>query len=246
MPPANAATPAAEGSAPKDLLLLPGFMLTEALWDDMRDGLSRLGRCHFGDLSRDDSIASMAARVLETAPPRFVLFGFSMGGFVAQQIMRQAPERVIALALLNTSSRPQTPQEVARHLAQIELARNIPYKGLTSRALASSVHPSRRDDTVLRGRLQAMALKNGKEVFLRQMGALRSDQPAGLERIRCPTLIVSSSDDALRSIAESEYMAQRIPGARMVVVPDCGHMTPLEKPEALLAVIAQWLAGLPA
>jgi pimeloyl-ACP methyl ester carboxylesterase len=223
-----------------DLLFLPGFMLTDALWDDMRDGLAVLGRCHFGDLSRDGSIIAMAERVLESAPPRFVLFGFSMGGFVAQQIMRQAPERVLALGLLNTSSRPQTPQEMAQHLAQIELARGISFKGLTSRALAASVHPSRRSDTALLGRLQAMALHNGKEVFLRQMGALRSDDPAGLEQIDCPTLIVTSSDDALRSMAESEDMAQRIAGSRMVVIPDCGHMTPLEKPNQLLAEI-RWL-----
>jgi pimeloyl-ACP methyl ester carboxylesterase len=225
-----------------DLLFLPGFMLTEALWDDMRDGLAALGHCHFGDLSQDGSIIEMAARVLKNAPPRFVLFGFSMGGFVAQQIMRQAPERVLALGLLNTSSRPQTPLEMAQQLAQIELARGIPFKGLTSRALAASVHPSRRSDTVLLGRLQAMALQNGKEVFLRQMGALRGDDPAGLEQIRCPTLIVTSSDDALRSMAESEHMAQRIPGARMVVIPGCGHMTPLEKPNELLAEIRLFLA----
>ena len=219
-------------------------MLTEALWDDMRDGLNAIGHCHFGDLSQDGSIVDMAARVLVNAPPRFVLFGFSMGGFVAQQIMRQAPERVIALALLNTSSRPQTPTEMAQHLAQIDMARNIPFKGLTSRALAASVHPSRRADTVLRDRLQAMALTNGKDVFLRQMGALRGDEPAGLEQIHCPTLIVTSSDDALRSIAESEQMAQKISGSQMVVIPDCGHMTPLEKPVELLAEISQWLAAL--
>jgi pimeloyl-ACP methyl ester carboxylesterase len=224
-----------------ELLFLPGFMLTEALWDDMRDGLAELGHCHFGDLSHDGSIVAMAARVLENAPPRFVLFGFSMGGFVAQQIMRQAPERVLALGLINTSSRPQTPLEMAQHLAQIELARKIPFKGLTSRALAASVHPSRRGDTALLGRLQAMALKNGKEVFLRQMGALRGDDPAGLEQIHCPTLIVTSSDDALRSMAESEDMAQRIAGSRMAIIPDCGHMTPLEKPNELLAEIRQLL-----
>jgi pimeloyl-ACP methyl ester carboxylesterase len=229
-------------SDPQDLLFLPGFMLTEALWDDMRDGLAALGNCHFGDLSRNDSIASMAAHVLAAAPPRFILFGFSMGGFVAQQIVRQAPERVLALALLNTSSRAQTPQEAAQTAAQLALARDIPFKGLTSRALASSVHPARRGDAALLGRLQAMALKNGKPVFLRQMAALRDDDPDGLERIDCPTLIVGSSDDGLRSLAESEQMARRIAGSRLVVMRDCGHMTPLEKPAELLDVIRQWQA----
>ena len=87
-----------ENNARPQLLLLPGFMLDQTLWDDRRDGLQQLGQLHFGDLVQDDSISAMAARVLQQAPPRFILIGFSMGGYVAQAIMQQAPERVIALA----------------------------------------------------------------------------------------------------------------------------------------------------
>ncbi|GAC1319291.1 MAG: alpha/beta hydrolase [Collimonas sp.] len=223
------------------LLLLPGFMLDQTLWDDMRGGLAQLGQLHFGDLGQDDSISAMATRVLQSAPPRFVLIGFSMGGYVAQAIMQQAPERVIALALLNTSARQQDPREIAGNRMQLELARQVPFKGLTSRALASSLHPDRAHDRVLLDRLQAMALRNGKEVFIRQLSALRSDGYAELEHIRCPTLVVASSNDQLSSIAEAQLMAARIPAASMVVVEDCGHMTPLEKPEELLQILSGWL-----
>ncbi|MFC5473374.1 alpha/beta fold hydrolase [Paraherbaspirillum soli] len=228
-------------AASHELLLLPGFMLDQTLWDDMRDGLSQLGRLHFGDLGQDDSIAAMATRVQQHAPPRFVLIGFSMGGYVAQEIMRQAPQRVIALALLNTSARGQSAEEIARNQAQIELAGRMPFKGLTRRTLASSVHPGRADDQALLDRIQAMALRNGKQVFIRQLSAVRSDGYAALHKIQCPTLIVASRNDQLRSVEEAEQMAERIADASLVVVENCGHMTPLEQPVQLLQILSDWL-----
>jgi|SRR5450830_171448 len=227
----------------RDLVFLPGFMLNQALWDDMRTDLAALGNLHFGDLGQDDSLSAMADRVLSTAPDKFVLFGFSMGGFVAQTIALKAPERVLGLGLLNTSSRAQSERESAGTLAQIALAQNTPFKGLTSRALASSLHPDRAGDQVLLQRLQAMALQNGKEVFLRQLSTLRDGSYADLHRIACPTLIVASDADRLRTVEESEEMAQRIPAARFEIVRHCGHMTPMEKPQELFRIISDWIAA---
>ncbi|NKI71308.1 alpha/beta fold hydrolase [Collimonas pratensis] len=226
------------------LLLLPGFMLDQTLWDDLREGLQQLGQLHFGDLGQDDSISAMAARVLQQAPPRFILIGFSMGGYVAQAIMQQAPERVIALALLNTSARQQNPREIAGNKVQLELAKQVPFKGLTSRALASSLHPDLAHDRVLLERLQAMALRNGKDVFIRQLSALRSDGYAELHKIQCPTLIVASSNDQLSSIAESQQMLGQIATAHMVLIENCGHMTPLEKPQQLLQILSDWISSI--
>lgn len=234
----------AENNARPQLLLLPGFMLDQTLWDDMREGLQQLGQLHFGDLGQDDSISAMAARVLQQAPPRFILVGFSMGGYVAQAIMQQAPQRVIALALLNTSARQQNPREIAGNKVQLELAKQVPFKGLTSRALASSLHPDLAHDRVLLERLQAMALRNGKDVFIRQLSALRSDGYAELHKIQCPTLIVASSNDQLSSIAESQQMLEQIATARMVLVENCGHMTPLEKPQQLLQILSNWISSI--
>ncbi|AMP07596.1 alpha/beta fold hydrolase [Collimonas pratensis] len=226
------------------LLLLPGFMLDQTLWDDLREGLQQLGQLHFGDLGQDDSISTMAARVLQQAPPRFILIGFSMGGYVAQAIMQQAPERVIALALLNTSARQQNPREIAGNKVQLELAKQVPFKGLTSRALASSLHPDLAHDRVLLERLQAMALRNGKDVFIRQLSALRSDGYAELHKIQCPTLIVASNNDQLSSIAESQQMLEQIATAHMVLIENCGHMTPLEKPQQLLQILSDWISSI--
>jgi pimeloyl-ACP methyl ester carboxylesterase len=170
-----------------------------------------------------------------------VLFGFSMGGFVAQAIALKAPERVLGLGLLNTSSRPQNAQESAATLAQVALAERTPFKGLTSRALASSLHPERATDTALLQRLQAMALSNGKDVFLRQLSTLRDGSYADLHSITCPTLIVASDADRLRTVEESEEMAQRIPAARFEIVRNCGHMTPMEQPQVLFQIIRDWL-----
>lgn len=224
-----------------NLLLLPGFMLNTHLWDDIRDDLSTLGQLYFGDLGLDDSLDAMADRVLANAPDRFYLFGFSMGGFVAQAIVLKAPERVLGLALLNTSSRPQTAQESAVTLTQIGMAEKTPFKGLTSRALMSAVHPDRAQDKVLLERLQAMALANGKDVFLRQLATLRDGSYADLHRITCPVLIVSSDADILRTVEESEEMAARIAHAELHVIANSGHMTPLETPQALFDIIAAWI-----
>ncbi|NQE49883.1 alpha/beta fold hydrolase [Herbaspirillum rubrisubalbicans] len=225
----------------RNLVLLPGFMLNEHLWDDMRDDLATLGALHFGDLGQDIGIQAMADAVLRQAPERFVLFGFSMGGFVAQAMALKAPERVLGLGLLNTSSRPQTERESQGTLAQIELAQRTPFKGLTSRALASSLHPGRSQERALLDRLQAMALANGKEVFLRQLQTLRDSNAEDLQQLRCPVLIVSSDQDKLRSMEESQEMARQIPQARLEVIGDCGHMTPMEKPEALFSIVSDWI-----
>ena len=233
-----------ENNARPQLLLLPGFMLDQTLWDDLREGLQQLGQLHFGDLGQDDSISAMAARVLQQAPPRFILIGFSMGGYVAQAIMQQAPERVIALALLNTSARQQNPREIAGNKVQLELAKQVPFKGLTSRALASSLHPDLAHDRVLLDKLQAMALHNGKDVFIHQLSALRSDGYAELHKIQCPTLIVASSNDQLSSIAESQQMLEQIATAHMVLIENCGHMTPLEKPQQLLQILSDWFSSI--
>jgi pimeloyl-ACP methyl ester carboxylesterase len=222
------------------ILLLPGFMLDARVWDDIKEGLSELGSLSFGDITQDDSLEAMAKRVLLNAPPRFVLVGFSMGGYVAQWIYKFAPERVIALILMNTSAHQQSEFDVAKTQAQIELAKQYPFKGLTKRALTSSVDPDRTGDQALLDRLQTMAIHNGKDVFIRQLSAMRNDGYEDLQKVQCPTLIIASRNDQMRSVDEALLMANRIPQSKMVVMEHCGHMTPLEKPVELLEVLTNW------
>jgi len=224
-----------------DILLLHGFMLDPRLWDEVRDGLSKIGRLHFADLSQDDSIEAMAHRVLETAPKEFILIGFSLGGYVSQHIHRFAPERVKAIALINTSTHLQSQAEIARIQSQIDVAKKSPFKGLTKRALQLSVAPDRANDEALLDRLQAMALKNGKDVFIRQLTALRDDGWAEMYSILCPALVITSRHDQMRSVAESEEMANMIPNAKLVVLDKPGHMTPLESPDEVLRALTTWI-----
>ena len=223
-----------------DILLLPGFMLDARLWDDVRTGLEAFGQLSFGDITQDDSLEAMAKRVLLNAPPRFVLVGFSMGGYVAQWVYKFAPERVIALILMNTSAHQQSAADVAKTQAQIDLAKQYPFKGLTKKALGSSVDPDRTSDQALLNRLQTMAIDNGKDVFIRQLSAMRNDGYEDLQKVQCPTLIIASRNDQMRTVEESQLMADRIPQSKLVVMEHCGHMTPLEKPVELLAVLSSW------
>jgi len=225
------------------ILLVPGFMADETLWDDVAPALERFGPVVHADLRHDTSVEAMASRVLGTAPPTFLLVGFSMGGYVARAIARQAPERVRALVLVATSTRGDTAALQKRKGAIGNAAPSIAFSGLSRTAVATSLHPKERDNEVLIERVRAMGVRLGGEVFRRQS---MLDRPGDLERsgeIHCPTLVVAAAQDQLRSLAEAQEMAAAIPGAELAVIDDTGHMVPIEAPRRLLDVIVPWLAA---
>jgi pimeloyl-ACP methyl ester carboxylesterase len=223
------------------LLLVPGFMADETLWRDLEAPLARFAPIHYADLRHDASIEAMARRALESAPPSFLLVGFSMGGYVAREIARQAPERVRALVLIATSTRPDTPALRQRKGAIGNAAPSIAFSGLSRTAVATSLHPKDRDNEALIERVRAMGTRLGGEVFRRQS---MLERPGDLDRlidIRCPTLVVAASHDQLRSLEEARELQAGIPGATLQVIEDTGHMIPIEAPERLAAVIVPWL-----
>ena len=225
------------------ILLVPGFMADETLWDDVAPALERFGPVVHADLRHDTSVEAMASRVLGTAPPTFLLVGFSMGGYVARAIARQAPERVRALVLVATSTRGDTAALQKRKGAIGNAAPSIAFSGLSRTAVATSLHPKERDNEVLIERVRAMGVRLGGEVFRRQS---MLDRPGDLERsgeIHCPTLVVAAAQDQLRSLEEAREMAAAIPGAELAVIDDTGHMIPIEAPRRLLDVIVPWLAA---
>jgi pimeloyl-ACP methyl ester carboxylesterase len=225
------------------ILLVPGFMADETLWDDMVPALARFGPVVHADLRHDTSVEAMAHRVLATAPPTFLLVGFSMGGYVARAIARQAPERVRALVLISTSTRGDTAALQKRKGAIGNAAPSIAFSGLSRTAVATSLHPKQRDNDALIERIRAMGMRLGGEVFRRQS---LLDRPGDLERsgeIRCPTLVVAAENDQLRSLAEAQEMTAAIPGATLAIIEDTGHMIPIEAPQRLLDVIVPWLAA---
>jgi pimeloyl-ACP methyl ester carboxylesterase len=221
----------------RHLVLLPGFMCDADLWADMADDLARLGRVHYGNVYQDDTLEGMARRVLAESPQKFVLIGFSMGGFVARVLTLMAPERVSGVAFIASSARGYSPEETERRKQGWQPGNRPP----RTNGVAAGLHPDRERDPVLLDRLRGMQRRLGPEVRARQAALVRRDGYADLERITCPSLVVACRQDRLRSLAETERMAKHLPHSRFNIIEDCGHMAPLEKPHELAGLLADWI-----
>ena len=219
-------------------------MADETLWNDMTAALARFGPLLHADLRHDTSVEAMARRALAAAPPSFMLVGFSMGGYVARDMARLAPEygkRVEALVLVATSTRPDTPAMRQRKGAVGHAAPSVAFSGLSRIAVAGSLHPKDKHNEALIERVRAMGMRLGGEVFRRQSVLERPGDIDRLAEIRCPTLVVAAAQDQLRSLEEARELQAGIPDAGLVVVEESGHMMPIEVPERLLEVIVPWL-----
>lgn len=225
------------------LLLLPGLLCDARLWRGQIAGLA--APATVADLTRDDSVADMATRALAEAPPRFALAGLSMGGYVAFEIMRRAPERVTRLMLFDTSARPDTPEQSRRRRGLMALSRAGRFRGVTPRLLPMLVHPDRVEEQPLADEVMAMADRVGKEAFLRQQTAImnRPDSRPDLPTIAVPVLVVVGAQDALTPPELAREIAGGVPGARYAEIPDCGHLPTMEHPEQATALMAEFLAA---
>jgi len=225
------------------LVLLPGLLCDAALWAPQIEALDDLAETRIGDVTQDESIAAMAARVLAMAPQRFALAGLSMGGYVALEIMATAPERVERLALLDTSARPDTPEQRRRRQGLIELAGRGQFKGVTPRLLPMLLHPSRLEEEALTTIVMQMAERVGKEAFLRQQRAImgRRDHRGLLPSIQVPTLVLCGEDDALTPLDLSRELAAGIATSRLATVPACGHLSTIERPAPVNEALQRWL-----
>ncbi|GAC1326372.1 MAG: alpha/beta hydrolase [Mycobacteriales bacterium] len=226
--------------------MVPGLLCDDALYRPQREALSGLTEVRIPDVSGPAGIAAMAESVLAGSPPAFALLGLSMGGYVALEVMRQAPERVLALALLDTSARPDTPEQSANRRALIAAAGRDGVRAAVDLLWPKEVAPSRVDDQALRAVLDAMADRLGVEAFVRQQEAImaRADSRPDLSQISCPTLVLCGRDDAICPLDGHEEMTDRIAGATLEVLDDCGHLSTLERPEQVNAALRRWLATL--
>jgi pimeloyl-ACP methyl ester carboxylesterase len=188
-------------------------------------------------------MTAIARRILVGAPPRFALAGLSMGGYVAFEIFRQAPARIARLALLDTSARPDTPEQSAARSEQIALAAAGRLDEVVEAQFARAVHPEHRGDARLRGITRQMAQEVGAEAFARQQKATteRADSRPGLEAIQVPTLVLVGEGDQLTPPDCAAEMAQAIRGARLVTVPGSGHLSTLERPREVTQALVEWL-----
>lgn len=227
------------------ILLVPGLLASPRLYAPQLPMLWRFGPVMVADTTRDTSIADIARRILAAAPPQFVLIGLSMGGYIVFEILRQAPERVLRVGLLDTSARPETPETTALRRQQIEQVEHGGFAEVVAAFYPRVVHPSRLGDASLRQTVADMAADVGPEAFIRQQTAIiaRPDSRPGLAAIRCSTLVVVGDGDALTPPEYADEIAAAIPGARRATIPDCGHISTLERPQAVSAVLEAWLRG---
>ncbi|MGD9945911.1 MAG: alpha/beta fold hydrolase [Burkholderiaceae bacterium] len=224
------------------LVFLPGLLCDDRLWRDQADALSDLADPLIADLTLDDSLAAMARRTLAAAPQRFALAGLSMGGYVAFEIMRQAPQRVLRLALFDTSAAADPPERVARRKAGLASLKLGKFAGVTTRLLPQLVHASRVDGPI-GDELKAMAARVGSDAFLRQQHAIlgRPDSLPLLPAIDVPTLVAVGDQDVLTPVADALQIHWGIRGSRFHLFRDCGHLPALEQPEETSRVLRAWL-----
>lgn len=180
--------------------------------------------------------------VLATSADTFALAGFSLGGLVAQEIMRRAPERVTHLALLDTTMLPDTPERTAEREALVAQAKKPGrFHGFGRKLARSYLSPDNQSNHVLIDRVRAMTERLGPDVFIRQSRVDRPDSRSSLTRISCPTLVLCGRHDVLTPPSLHEDMARRIPGAELVILEESGHLTPIEEPEKVTAKLRQLL-----
>ncbi len=227
------------------LVLVPGLTCTARLFGAQIAALWPYGQVAVADHRRDADMAAIAARILNDAPPRFALAGLSMGGYIVLAMLRQAPERIAKLALLDTSARPDTPEQTAGRKTQIAMAQSGRYGEIPEFAIRRYLNAEHQRDERLTGIVRQMVMETGPEAFVRQLNAMisRPDSRPLLATIRCPTLVLVGDGDEATPPELSREIAAGIAGAKLTIVPDSGHLTPLEQPEAVNAALAQWLSA---
>jgi pimeloyl-ACP methyl ester carboxylesterase len=225
------------------VVLIPGLLASARLYAAQIPELWRRGPVMVADHTRDASMGAIARRLLAAAPPRFALAGLSMGGYIAFEVVRQAPERVACLALLDTASRADTPEATAMRHAQMALASAGRLSEVVEQQFVRTVHPAHRNDPQLRETNRLMAEDVGPEAFVRQQQAImgRPDSRPTLAAIACRTLVLVGAQDELTPPARALEIAQGIRGAQLLEVPECGHLSTLEQPRAVNRALLDWL-----
>ena len=228
---------------PEPIVMIPGLTCTAELYAPQWRSLGAGRQVLVAEHRIDDSMGAVVERMLAAAPARFALCGLSMGGYLAFEVMRRAPERVTRLALLDTSAKPPTPESNALRMEMVALAEGGQFERVMAMMWQRLVAPARREDQALRDIVRRMALETGPEAFVRQQRAImgRPDSRKGFAAIRVPTLVLVGTEDILTPVAESEEIAAGIAGARLVKIPGCGHLSTLESPDTVTAALREWL-----
>ncbi len=232
------------------LVLLPGLLCDDEVWASQITALGDVADCVCVDYGELDSLRSMAEKVLRVAPPRFAVAGHSMGGRVALEVYRLAPERVTRIGLFDTAFAPLPAgdageRERRSRYALLEVAQNEGMGAMARQWLPPMLHPENMKNEALFEAIIRMLERKTPLIHAAQIKALleRPDATAVLASIRCPALMLTGGQDAWSPPSIHQTMAQAVPGSRLVVIPNCGHMAPMESPEAVTAAMRDWLAA---
>jgi len=226
------------------VVLVPGLLCSSEIFAAQIPQLWALGPVTVASTLEGDRIEDAAASILRDAPPRFALAGISMGGYLSMEIMRQAPSRVLKLALLDTSARPDTIEQTDARLQALARAKTG-YMAVALLTLAGLLHPRRRGDLDILNVNLRMARSVALEGYERQtrITMSRPDSRPFLGAIEVPTLVLVGDCDPLTPIDHSQEIASAVPGAELNVVPDCGHLSPIERPAYVSEALARWVQG---
>lgn len=228
------------------IILIPGLMNDGWVWRHQIGALSRFGAVTVAHNDGCDTLGAMAARIVKHTSGPLAVVGHSMGGRVALEVVEQAPDRIAALALLDTGAGADvTDKERIGRLALVDIARSEGMGAVCDRWLPPMLGQAKRDDKALIGGIRAMLERCSPEDFARQQAALlaRPDRTPLLSAITAPTLVATGEEDEWASPAQHQAIADAIPGATMAVVPGSGHMLPVEAPAALTDLLVGLLRG---
>lgn len=225
------------------LVFLPGLLNTGRVWAAQTQGLAALCAASVADLTVADTMQGLANSVLQAAPERFALAGLSMGGYVAFEILRISPERVDRLALVDTTARPDAPEQSSRRKDLVALAQAEGLGPVLPQLIPGFLSPAGAQDRELVEIVTQMAKDVGVDAFARQQAAIqgRPDSRPDLAGITCPTVVIVGAEDSITGGEIALEMAARIPGAVLAEIPNAGHLSPLENPDAVTAALAEWL-----
>lgn len=226
-------------------VLISGLNATTAVFAELAQALWPLGPVTLANQVEGEGVGGIAAHILKAAPPQFALLGFSMGGYISLEIMRQAPERVRKLCLLDTTARPDAPEASAKRRERMALAEAGQFARTVEEGFEMTVHPNHLGREDLQRLTREMAMAMGPETFIRHQRAIieRPDSRPTLPGIRVPTAVITGEADRITPPEAAREMAAAIAGAKLTLIPGAGHMAIIEQPEATIAAIVAWARG---
>ncbi|MEQ1614524.1 MAG: alpha/beta hydrolase [Hyphomicrobiaceae bacterium] len=232
-------------AAAEPLVLVPGLLCSADLFAAQIEALGRDRAVTVADHTTFDNLPDIAHSILRAAPPKFALAGLSMGGYIAFEMLRQAPERITRVALLDTNARADRPDQLKTRHVLMGAARVIGVRAVQGMLLKFLVHKDRLGDRELTARVLLMADGIGVSAFIRQQQAIlgRPDNREFLKSIKCPTVLVVGAEDALTPVKVHEEMLGLIAGAKLELIANCGHLSTMERPDEVNRILEKWLSS---